>query len=113
MRNSFIVTSFLGNHKVPNDRQLFEQMPQTMVGCNMSLKICFLHSYMDFLPTNHGDISVEHREMLHQDASTRGNGIQVIIRKTNTSHFAVALSNRPSDYLQFLMIRNSDGCNAK
>ena len=68
---------------------------------------------LDFLPTNHGDISVEHGEMLHQDASTRGNGIQVIIRKTNTSHFAVALSNRPSDYLQCLMIRNSDGCNAK
>jgi hypothetical protein len=35
--------------------------------CNMSLKIHFLHSHLDFCPANLGDVSDEHGERLHQD----------------------------------------------
>lgn len=53
-----IVVSYLGNHKFPNNRQLFEQIPETMVGCHMSLKICLLHSYLDILPKKTMETSV-------------------------------------------------------
>ena len=82
----FIVVSFLGNHKFPSDRQLFEQILETMVGCNISLKICFLHFYLDILPADHGDINVERNEMLHQDACTRRNGIQVCWMSTSDTY---------------------------
>ena len=35
--------------------------------CNMSLKIHFLHSHLDFFPENCGAASDEHRERFHQD----------------------------------------------
>jgi hypothetical protein len=37
------------------------------IGCNLSLKIDFLHSHLDFLPQNLGAISDEHGERFHQD----------------------------------------------
>jgi hypothetical protein len=37
------------------------------MGCNMSLKIHFLYSRLDFLPENLGEVSDEHSESLHQD----------------------------------------------
>lgn len=82
----FIIVSCLSNHKFPSNRQLFSQIPETTVGCHMSAKIFFLHLYLDILPTNHGDISVEHDEMLYQDASTRGNGIQGCWMNTSDTH---------------------------
>ncbi|XP_076659865.1 uncharacterized protein LOC143363151 [Halictus rubicundus] len=40
------------------------------LGCNMSLKMHFLHSHLDFFPANLGDVSDEHGERFHQDIST-------------------------------------------
>ena len=37
------------------------------LGCNMSLKIHFLHSHLDFLPKNCGAVSIKHGERFHQD----------------------------------------------
>ena len=37
------------------------------LGCNMSLKIHFLHSHLDFFPKNCGAVSDEHGERFHQD----------------------------------------------
>ena len=37
------------------------------MGCNMSLKIHFLHLHLDFFPSNFGDVSDEHGEHFHQD----------------------------------------------
>ena len=37
------------------------------MGCNMSLKIHFLESHLDFLPENLGEVSDEHGERFHQD----------------------------------------------
>ena len=37
--------------------------------CNMSLKMHFLFSYLDFFPLNCGDVNDEHGERFHQDIS--------------------------------------------
>ncbi|CAH1114358.1 unnamed protein product [Psylliodes chrysocephalus] len=37
------------------------------MGINMSLKINFLHSHLDFFPENLGEVSDEHGERFHQD----------------------------------------------
>jgi hypothetical protein len=37
------------------------------MGCNMSLKIHFLESHVDFFPENLGKVSDEHGEKFHQD----------------------------------------------
>ncbi|GBN35659.1 hypothetical protein AVEN_190972-1 [Araneus ventricosus] len=42
------------------------------MGCNMSLKIHFLHSHLEFFPENLGSLSDEHGERFHQDISNMG-----------------------------------------
>jgi len=37
------------------------------MGCDMSLKIHFLESHLDFFPENLGEVSDEHGEIFHQD----------------------------------------------
>ena len=43
------------------------------MGCNMSLKLHFLHSHLYFFPENLGDVSDEHGERFHQDIATMEN----------------------------------------
>ncbi|UYV68164.1 CLPB [Cordylochernes scorpioides] len=47
------------------------------LGCNMSLKIHFLHSHLDFFPDNLGEVSDEHGERFHQDISSMEKRYQV------------------------------------
>ncbi|GBN89902.1 hypothetical protein AVEN_237078-1 [Araneus ventricosus] len=42
------------------------------MGCNMSLKIHFLHSHLEFYPESLGPVSDEHGERFHQDISNMG-----------------------------------------
>ncbi|GBN88278.1 hypothetical protein AVEN_184754-1 [Araneus ventricosus] len=42
------------------------------MGCNMSLKIHFLHSCLKFYPENLGSISDKHGARFHQDISNMG-----------------------------------------
>ncbi|GBM59799.1 hypothetical protein AVEN_14381-1 [Araneus ventricosus] len=42
------------------------------MGCNMSLKIHFLHSHLEFFPENLGSASDERGERFHQDISNMG-----------------------------------------
>jgi hypothetical protein len=67
-----VVDNFLDIHNVPNYRQLVEQMLEVyrMKRGNMSLKIHFLHSHLDFFPTNRGDVTNKHGERFHQVIST-------------------------------------------
>ena len=37
------------------------------MGCNMSLKVHFLYSHLDFFPENFGAVLDEHGEQFHQD----------------------------------------------
>ncbi|GBN02406.1 hypothetical protein AVEN_127727-1 [Araneus ventricosus] len=42
------------------------------MGYNMSLKIHFLHSHLEFFTENLGSVSDEHGERFHQDISNMG-----------------------------------------
>lgn len=69
------------------------------VGVNMSLKIHFLHSHLDFFPKNLGDESDEHGERFHQqmkvmerryqgfwDEAMMGDYCWFLTRETKTVH---------------------------
>ena len=67
-----VATKFLGNDRADNYKDLVENLLSAYqtLGCNMSLKIHFLHSHLDFFPKNCGAVSDEHGERFHQDIST-------------------------------------------
>ena len=69
--NSFksVVKNFLGNKKSDNYKEIVENLLQNYerMGVNMSLKIHFLHSHLDFFPENLGSVSDEYGERFHQD----------------------------------------------
>ena len=67
-----VVDNFLGNYRAPNYTKLIEKFLKAYktMKCNMSLKIHFLHSHLDFFPTNLGAVSDEHGERFHQDIAT-------------------------------------------
>ena len=61
-----VSNGFLANLKerVDDLKDSYKQL-----GCNMSLKMHFLNSHLDFFPTNCGEVSDEHDECFHQDIS--------------------------------------------
>lgn len=64
--------NFLGNHKAENYRDIVADLLHSYkaMGCNMSLKIHFLDSHLDFFPENLGAVSDEHGERFHQQIPT-------------------------------------------
>ncbi|UYV73752.1 hypothetical protein LAZ67_11000718 [Cordylochernes scorpioides] len=72
--NSFrkVCKIFLGSVKVENYRDIVNDLllSYKALGCNMSLKIHFLHSHLDFFPDKLGAVSDEHGERFHQDISS-------------------------------------------
>ncbi|UYV82675.1 hypothetical protein LAZ67_22000511 [Cordylochernes scorpioides] len=80
--NSFrnVCKNFLGSVKVENYRDIVNDLllSYKALGCNMSLKIHFLHSHLDFFPDNLGAVSDEHGERFHQDISSMEKRYQVI-----------------------------------
>ena len=67
-----VVRVVLGNRGAQNYEELVKNRLQSYqkLGCNMSLKICFLHSHLDFFPENCGAVSDQHGERFHQDVSS-------------------------------------------
>ncbi|UYV72024.1 hypothetical protein LAZ67_9001576 [Cordylochernes scorpioides] len=72
--NSFrnVCKNFLGSVKVENYRDIVNDLllSYKALGCNMSLKIHYLHSHLDFYPDNLGAVSDEHGERFHQAISS-------------------------------------------
>lgn len=64
-----IINNFLGNHKSENYAELVNRMLNNFqsLGCNMSIKVHYLHSHLDRFPENLGDVSEEQGERFHQD----------------------------------------------
>ncbi|KAK2578077.1 hypothetical protein KPH14_001025 [Odynerus spinipes] len=64
-----ICNNFLGTHRSTDYENIVLDLLRAyeQFGCNMSLKIHFLHSHLDFFPKNLGDVSDEHGERFHQD----------------------------------------------
>ena len=58
----FVVKGFLGNRRAQNYEELVNNLLQSYqnLGCNVSEKIHFLHSHLDFFPENCGAVSDEH-----------------------------------------------------
>ena len=66
-----VVQNFLRNHRAEQYAELVDNMLKAYqwIGWRMSLKMYFLHSHLDFFPTNLGEVSDEHGERFHQDIS--------------------------------------------
>jgi len=66
-----VSNGFLGNFKAANFRELVQDLMDSyeQLGCNMSLKMHFLFSHLNFFPLNCGDVSDEHGERFHHDIS--------------------------------------------
>ena len=64
-----IVKDFLGNSRAPNYIEIVHKLLETYktLGCNMSIKLHFLHSHLDDFPENLGAVSDEQGERFHQD----------------------------------------------
>jgi len=64
-----ICKDFLGNHKAVNHQDIVQDLLTLYkaMGCNMSLKIHFLESNLDFSPENLGKVSDKHGEPRHYD----------------------------------------------
>ena len=66
-----VTSNFLGNNKAANYKEVVEKLIQAYknLDCNMSLKIHFLHSHLNFFPSNCGAVSDVHGESFHQDVA--------------------------------------------
>lgn len=64
-----VVKGFLGNNKVSNYKEIVEDMVKQFqnLGCNMSVKLHYLHSHLEWFPENLGAVSEEQGERSHQD----------------------------------------------
>jgi len=64
-----VSNGLLGNFKAADFRELVQDLMDSykQLGCNISLKMHFLFSHLDFFPLNCGDVSNEHAERFHQD----------------------------------------------
>ncbi|UYV73369.1 hypothetical protein LAZ67_10002875 [Cordylochernes scorpioides] len=85
--NSFrnVCKNFLGSVKVENYRDIVNDLllSYKALGCNMSLKIHFLHSHLDFFPDNLGAVSDEHGEAYQAWRSgTKVNGVPLCLPTT-------------------------------
>jgi hypothetical protein len=62
-----VCLNFLGNVKAENYKELVEDKLNAYktMGCNVSLKMNFLHSHWDFFPLNLGAMNDEHVERFH------------------------------------------------
>jgi hypothetical protein len=58
----FVVKGFLGNRRAQNYEEPVNNLLRSYqrLGCNMSLKIHFLHSHLNFSPEHCGAVSDEH-----------------------------------------------------
>ena len=67
-----VVINFLDNTKAGNYRVLVSKLLQAfqILGSNMSVKVHFLHSHVDYFPDNIGAVSEEQGERFHQDIKT-------------------------------------------
>ncbi|UYV78677.1 hypothetical protein LAZ67_16002346 [Cordylochernes scorpioides] len=65
------------------------------LGCNMSLKIHFLHSHLDFFPDNLGAVSDEHGERFHQDISSMEKRYQGLYPEYSMSYLQICVANLP------------------
>ena len=64
-----VLSNFLGNTKSSNYKELVKKLLCAFqkLGCNISVKLHFLHSHSNYFPDNLGYMSEEQSERFHQD----------------------------------------------
>lgn len=64
-----ICQHFLGNKRSSNYKEVVNEFLNAYqaMNCNMSIKIHYIHSHLDFFPSNLGQFSDEHGERFHQE----------------------------------------------
>jgi len=65
-----VVKNFLGNYQAKNYIEIVETMLKNFrdLGCNMSIKVHYLHIHLDCFPENFGYTSEEQgKQFYHQD----------------------------------------------
>lgn len=64
-----LVKNFLGYTRTKNYRTIVQKLLKSYktLGCNMSIKLHFLHSHLANFQENLGDVSDEQGERFHQD----------------------------------------------
>ncbi|UYV62479.1 K02A2.6-like [Cordylochernes scorpioides] len=106
--NSFrnVCKNFLGSVKVENYRDIVYDLllSYKALGCNMSLKIHFLHSHLYFFPDNLGAVSDEHGERFHQDISSMEKRYQGVLGITMVRDPITLIPAKPSQYF-FITVR--------
>ena len=72
MASRQVVSNFLGNSKLPNYKELVRNLLCAFqkLDYNMSVKVHFLHSHLDYFPENLGAMSEQQGECFHQDIKT-------------------------------------------
>ena len=70
-----VCKGLLGKHQEAQRERIVKSLIRCYqdLGCNMSLKIHFLHSHLSFFPENAGDVSDEHGERFHKDIASMEN----------------------------------------
>ncbi|KAJ4428633.1 hypothetical protein ANN_24678 [Periplaneta americana] len=89
-----VIHGFLGNKRDDNYTQLVTVLLQKyhQLGCNMSLKINFLHSHLDFFPPSCGVFSDEHGGRFHHDISVMEQRYQGRWNETMLAYYCWSLS---------------------
>ena len=66
-----VCTNFLGKRQSQDYKEMIGVLMQSFqaLGAQMSIKMHFLHSHLDYFPENCGDYSEEQGERFHQDIS--------------------------------------------
>ena len=67
-----VVHNFLGNMNYADYKNIVERMltASEAQGCNMNLKVHFLHSHLVYFPESVEAYSEEQKERIHQDLRT-------------------------------------------
>ena len=73
-----VIENFLDNHKSENYMEVVNEMLNSFesLGCNMSIKVHYLHSHLECFPENLVDFCEEQGKRFHQDIKTLENRYQ-------------------------------------
>ena len=87
-----VVKGFLVNRRDYKYVNLVTRLLESLhkLGCNLSIKVHFLHSHLDEFPANLGDVSDEQGERFHQDIQTMEERYQA---RYDTTRFGVVRLN--------------------
>lgn len=70
-----VCKQFLGRHRSEDYKDVVKEMLNAYkdMGCNMSLKVHFMHSHLDYFPDDCSKVSDEHGERFHQEIAAMEN----------------------------------------